>query len=73
MPAQVQHDGLSATFNGTQKAVDGVVIDQFLGIKYADIPARFERAQPVTGFGGAIVDASQFGYVVVRILALRAV
>ncbi|GAB1217502.1 hypothetical protein ATERTT37_006741 [Aspergillus terreus] len=61
MPAQVQHDGLSATFNGTQKAVDGVVIDQFLGIKYADIPARFERAQPVTGFGGAIVDASQFG------------
>ncbi|KAG2420509.1 hypothetical protein HFD88_000121 [Aspergillus terreus] len=61
MPAQVQHDGLSATFNGTQKAVDGVVIDQFLGIKYADIPARFERAQPVTGFGGAIVDASNYG------------
>ncbi|GES66806.1 carboxylesterase [Aspergillus terreus] len=61
MPVQVQHDGLSATFNGTEKTVDAIVIDHFLGIKYADIPARFERAQPVSGFGGAIVDATKFG------------
>ncbi|KAL4898095.1 Alpha/Beta hydrolase protein [Aspergillus ambiguus] len=58
---QVQHEGLSATFKGTQKEFEGAAIDQFLGIKYASVPARFERAQPVDGFGGAVVDASKYG------------
>lgn len=58
--AEVQHQGLNATFKGTRAQVEGV--DQFLGIKYASIPARFEKAKPVQNWEGAIVDATKYGY-----------
>ncbi|KAF9889574.1 hypothetical protein FE257_007082 [Aspergillus nanangensis] len=58
---QVEHQALAATFQGRQKEVEGTVLDQFLGIKYASVPARFERAQPVNSFNGAVVNASKYG------------
>jgi carboxylesterase type B len=59
----VQHQGLEALFTGVRRDFDGVIVDQFRGIKYAKIPARFERAQPVESFGGGVVDATKYGYV----------
>lgn len=58
----VQHQGLRATFTGIERGSEGVTVNEFRGIKYASVPARFERAQPVDDFGDAVVDASQYGY-----------
>ncbi|KAJ6099443.1 hypothetical protein N7467_000978 [Penicillium canescens] len=58
---EIQHQGLNATFKGTQRDDQNVPVHQFLGIKYASIPARFERAEPMNSFNGAVVDASKFG------------
>ncbi|KAL4899628.1 hypothetical protein BDW74DRAFT_189010 [Aspergillus multicolor] len=58
---QVQHNALNATFTGIETACDSTTVHHFRGIKYASIPGRFERAQPVDGFDGRIVDASRFG------------
>ncbi|PYH34179.1 putative carboxylesterase [Aspergillus neoniger CBS 115656] len=57
----VQHQGLRATFTGIERGSEGVTVNEFRGIKYASVPARFERAQPVDDFGDAVVDASQYG------------
>lgn len=57
--AEIQHAGLNATFKGKRTQDEGV--DQFLGIKYASIPARFEKAKPVDNFEGRIVDATKYG------------
>lgn len=59
---EVQHAALNATFNGIQRDDQGVPVHQYLGIKYANIPARFERAEPKSGFEGAVVDATRYGY-----------
>ncbi|CAI7592893.1 unnamed protein product [Penicillium palitans] len=61
MAAEIQHLSLNATFKGIQRDDQNVPVHQFLGIKYASIPARFEKAEPVCGFNGAIVDASKYG------------
>ncbi|KAF7122327.1 hypothetical protein CNMCM5793_000284 [Aspergillus hiratsukae] len=58
---QVQHQGLQALFTGVRRDFNGVVVEQFRGIKYAKIPARFERAQPVESFDGGVVDATKYG------------
>lgn len=58
----VQHAALNATFKGIQRTDQDVPVHQYLGIKYASVPARFERAEPVDGFAGAVVDASRYGY-----------
>jgi hypothetical protein len=58
---QVQHQRLQALITGVRRDFNGVEVDQFRGIKYAIIPARFERAQPVRGPMG-IVDATKYGY-----------
>jgi hypothetical protein len=60
---EVQHKTLNATFKGCQSDDEGVAIHKFLGIKYASVPARFERAIAVDNFAGAIVDATKYGYV----------
>ncbi|KAL5001348.1 Alpha/Beta hydrolase protein [Aspergillus recurvatus] len=60
-PPQVQHDALNATFTGIETQCDGTAVHHFRGIKYASIPGRFERAEPVTGFEGRVVDSSRFG------------
>lgn len=60
---QVQHQRLQALFIGVRRDFDDVLVDQFRGIKYAKIPARFERAQPVQSFHRAVVDATKYGYV----------
>lgn len=65
---QVYHKTLNATFSGIQREVDSAKVNQFLGIKYGSIPARFERALPVDDFGGHAVDATKFGYVWYTIL-----
>ncbi|OJJ01744.1 hypothetical protein ASPVEDRAFT_52630 [Aspergillus versicolor CBS 583.65] len=57
---QVHHDSLNATFTGIETQCDGSSVNNFRGIKYASIPGRFERAQPVNGFGGRVVDSSRF-------------
>ncbi|KAJ5329656.1 Carboxylesterase type B [Penicillium brevicompactum] len=57
--AEIQHAGLNAIFKGKRTQDEGV--DQFLGIKYASIPARFEKAKPVDNFEGRIVDATKYG------------
>ncbi|KAJ5894813.1 hypothetical protein N7495_006504 [Penicillium taxi] len=58
--AEVHHKALDATFNGVVRD-EGVAVHQYLGIKYASIPARFEKAKPVNSFGGTIVNASKYG------------
>ncbi|KAL4955200.1 Alpha/Beta hydrolase protein [Aspergillus filifer] len=58
---QIHHDALNATFTGIETACDGTSVHHFRGIKYASIPGRFERAEPVTSFGWKSVDASRFG------------
>ncbi|OOQ88570.1 carboxylesterase [Penicillium brasilianum] len=58
---EVQHKILNATFKGCQSDDEGVAIHEFLGIKYASVPARFERAIAVDNFAGAIVDATKYG------------
>lgn len=66
MPApEVQHSILNATFKGCQSDNEGVSVHKFLGIKYASVPARFERAVAVDNFSGATVDATKYGYVYV--------
>ncbi|KAJ5647856.1 Carboxylesterasetype B [Penicillium lividum] len=58
---EVHHASLNATFKGIERNVGGVPVHQFLGIKYASVPARFERAKPVDIFRGAVVDATKYG------------
>ncbi|KAJ1706355.1 carboxylesterase [Aspergillus flavus] len=58
---QVSHQTLNAEFKGTARKIGETDIHQFRGIKYANIPARFERAEPVDNFNGASVDATQYG------------
>jgi carboxylesterase type B len=60
---EVQHKILNATFKGSQNDDEGVPVHKFLGIKYASVPARFERAVSVDNFSGATVDATKYGYV----------
>ena len=60
---QVSHQTLNAEFKGTARKIGETDIHQFRGIKYANIPARFERAEPVDSFNGASIDATQYGYV----------
>jgi carboxylesterase type B len=60
-PPQIRHEALQATFTGVETAYDGTPVHHFRGIKYANIPARFERATPVEGFQGREVDCSQYG------------
>lgn len=60
-PPEVHHATLNATFKGIQRD-DQVPVHQFLGIKYANVPARFERPVPVNNFAGAVVDATKYGY-----------
>ncbi|KAL5340270.1 Alpha/Beta hydrolase protein [Aspergillus crustosus] len=60
-PPQVRHEALHATFTGIETESEGIAVHNFRGIKYASIPGRFERAQPVTGFEGKEVDSSKFG------------
>lgn len=59
------HHQLNATFNGTTVDYAGFKINKFKGIKYAHIPARFEKAQPVAPeeLSGKTIDATQYGYV----------
>ncbi|EAW06758.1 putative carboxylesterase [Aspergillus clavatus NRRL 1] len=58
---QVSHEKLQAVFTGVRRDVEGVTVDQYRGIKYADVTARFERAQPVESFQGSAVDATRYG------------
>ena len=62
---EVQHKILNATFKGSQSNDEGVPVQKFLGIKYASVPARFERAVAIDDFAGATVDATRYGYVLV--------
>lgn len=59
---EVQHKILNATFKGCESDDEGVPVHKFLGIKYASVPARFERAVAVDDFAGAVVDATTYGY-----------
>jgi carboxylesterase type B len=58
---EVHHSALNATFKGIQRDERGPV-HQFLGIKYASVPGRFEKSEPVNDFAGAVVDATKYGY-----------
>ncbi|KGO55122.1 Carboxylesterase, type B [Penicillium expansum] len=58
---EIRHLALDGTFKGIQRDDQNVPVHQFLGIKYASIPARFEKAEPVRSFDGAVVDSSKYG------------
>ncbi|KAB8263272.1 Alpha/Beta hydrolase protein [Aspergillus pseudonomiae] len=58
---QVSHQTLNADFKGTARKIGDTAIHQFRGIKYANVAARFERAEPVDSFNGASIDATQYG------------
>jgi carboxylesterase type B len=62
MAPEIQHRGLNATFKGIERKDQIETVHQFLGIKYASIPARFEKAKPVNGFEGDVVDVTKYGY-----------
>ncbi|KAJ5083398.1 Carboxylesterase type B [Penicillium angulare] len=55
------HATLDVTFKGIARDGEHVPIHQFLGIKYASIPARFEKAVPVEYSVETVVDASKYG------------
>ncbi|KAJ6148669.1 hypothetical protein N7497_010651 [Penicillium chrysogenum] len=57
---EIQHLALNATFKGIRRDDQNVPVYQFLGIKYASIPARFELAEPMRNFD-RVVDASKYG------------
>jgi carboxylesterase type B len=61
----VHHAQLGATFKGVVADSYGEKISKFKGIKYANISARFERAQLVTAeqFNGKTIDATKYGCV----------
>lgn len=63
--ASLHHPQLNATFNGVQTESAGIKINKFKGIKYAHIPARFEKSQPVLAdeLNGQTIDATKYGYV----------
>jgi hypothetical protein len=61
---EIYHPSLNATFKGIERNDEGLPVHQFLGIKYASVPARFERAEPVENFAGATIDATKYGYVI---------
>ena len=65
---EIHHAGLNATFKGVQRNEEGVPVHQYLGIKYAKVPARFERAEPVDSFAGAEIDATEYGLVYLHTL-----
>lgn len=58
---EVQHKTLNATFQGCESNTEGVSVHKFLGIKYASVQSRFERAVAVDDFAGAVVDATRYG------------
>ncbi|KAJ5239074.1 Carboxylesterase type B [Penicillium chermesinum] len=58
---QVHHERLDATFDGISRDDGNTVVNQFLGIKYGTVPARFEKSVPVDTYRGAVVDATRFG------------
>lgn len=60
----VHHAQLGATVNGVVVESHGVKLNQFKGIKYGNIPGRFEIAQPVApeSLNGKTIDATKFGY-----------
>ncbi|KAL2820910.1 Alpha/Beta hydrolase protein [Aspergillus cavernicola] len=60
-PPQVHHEPLQATFNGIEQESDSTAVHHFKGIKYASIPGRFERAQPVDSFSGQVVNSTRYG------------
>ncbi|KAJ5256843.1 Carboxylesterase type B [Penicillium angulare] len=55
------HTTLDVTFKGIARDYERVPLHQFLGIKYASIPARFGKAVPVKYSAGTVVDASKYG------------
>ncbi|PWY68409.1 catalytic protein [Aspergillus heteromorphus CBS 117.55] len=57
----IPHQRLHATFKGIERETEEINVHEFRGIKYASVPARFERAQPVDGWGDAVVDATSYG------------
>jgi carboxylesterase type B len=61
----IHHAQLGAIFNGIAVDLYGEKISKFMGIKYANIPARFESAQPVTAeqLDGKTIDATKYGCV----------
>jgi carboxylesterase type B len=61
--AQVHHHILNAVFKGVERKIGETAIHQFRGIKYANVPARFDRSEPVDDLNGAVVDATQYGSV----------
>ncbi|KAL1971390.1 hypothetical protein VTN77DRAFT_343 [Rasamsonia byssochlamydoides] len=59
----LHHAQLGATFNGVVVESHSVRLNQFKGIKYGNVPGRFEIAQPVAveHFSGKTIDATKFG------------
>jgi len=70
MNPEIKHQNLNATFKGRERKDHIEPVHQFLGIKYASIPARFEKAEPVNGFDGDVVDATKYGYDILHNLIL---
>lgn len=58
----VLHEKLHATFNGTVHPISNeeAAVHQYLGIKYASVPARFRQSKLFTSFP-QIVDAAHHG------------
>ena len=65
MEPVVFHEKLHTTFNGTVHPVSthDAAVHQYLGIKYATVPARFRQSRLCASYP-PVTDATQHGYVV---------
>ena len=61
----VLHENLHTTFNGIVHPISNeqAAVHQYLGIKYASVPARFRHSKLFTSFP-PVVDATQNGSVI---------
>lgn len=63
-----EHSTLKTRLKGVAWVSDGVRVEQFRGIKYGEIPARFQESQihEIPKDDPDMVDCTEFGYVVLH-------
>jgi carboxylesterase type B len=61
---EIRHTTLDTTFVGVAHSLStsDLPINQFRGIKYASVPARFRQAKLFTSYP-RVTDATRYGYV----------
>jgi carboxylesterase type B len=62
MVPTIAHLSLNANLKGTEVGSDQTTaVHHYRGIRYATIPQRFAKAEPIDDWHGAELDCSRFG------------